>query len=232
MTPRVSQRPQWLPMISSLYAMVPNLLVSALILGVVKSQTANTTEGELSSVQGNQTFITSTAVYSTLKPGNSTSSLHKDELHQIKDELENNQTSVITEDEEDFQEQEIKFPGRHCNQDALVEYSHSYCGAIFYMEMSSISTEKWCVLDNIIRPYNNMTLCLEKLSNLVGCYYPNPNIQDFFIEIHSYYFHNCSNEELLLVDAPQSLVIVLTLIPVSLIPVLVYLVIWKSKVQE
>lgn len=75
-------------------------------------------------------------------------------------------------------------------------------------------------------------MCLERLSHFVDCYYPNPDIEDFFLHVHSLYFHNCSKEELLLVDAPDGLVIALTLIPVSLIPVLVYLVVWKSKVQE
>ncbi|KAM6963566.1 receptor activity-modifying protein 1 [Tautogolabrus adspersus] len=213
--------------------MILNMLVPALILGVVESQTVNVTEGELSSVQGNQTFITTTAVYSTSKPENLTSNFYKDEHLQIEEKLPNNKTSAfIAEDDEGFQDQETKLPGKHCHQDLLVEYSHSICGEVFHMDMMSISKDNWCDLDNIIRPYNNMTMCLEQLSNMVGCYYPNPNIQDFFVEIHSFYFLNCSNEDFLLVDAPQGLVIALTLIPVSLIPILVYLVIWKSKVQE
>uniref|UniRef100_A0A3Q3EW90 Si:ch73-334d15.2 n=1 Tax=Labrus bergylta TaxID=56723 RepID=A0A3Q3EW90_9LABR len=133
---------------------------------------------------------------------------------------------------EDFQNQGTGLPGKRCHQNLLVEYSHIICGDIFHRAMMSISRENWCVLDNILMPYNTMTICLEKLSDRVGCYYPNPNIQDFFIQIHSSYFQNCSNEELLMVDAPQGLVIALTLIPVSVIPILVYLVIWKSKVQE
>uniref|UniRef100_A0A7N8XDQ6 Si:ch73-334d15.2 n=1 Tax=Mastacembelus armatus TaxID=205130 RepID=A0A7N8XDQ6_9TELE len=81
-------------------------------------------------------------------------------------------------------------------------------------------------------PYNDLTVCLETASHLVNCYYPNPDIQDFFLYIHSKYFHNCTKKEFLLEDAPHGLVITLTLIPVSLIPMLVYLVIWKSKIQE
>ncbi|XP_074519514.1 receptor activity-modifying protein 2 [Halichoeres trimaculatus] len=210
--------------------MILNLLVPALILGVLDAQTANTTEGELSRVQENQTFITSTADYSTVRPGNLTSSSYEDEKHHIENELLNQTVHVITEDEENFQDQ-MELSHQHCLQEQLVKYSHEICGADFHMEMMLISTEKWCELDNIIRPYNNMALCLEELSGLLNCYYPNPNIQDFFIETHSTYFHNCSSE-LPLVDAPQELVITLTLIPVCLIPVLVYLVVWKSKVQE
>ncbi|XP_060884423.1 uncharacterized protein LOC132955555 [Labrus mixtus] len=230
MAPQVSWRPRRLLLIpSSLCIMILNMLVPALILGVVESQSVNVTE--LSSVQGNQTFITTTAVYSTSKPENLTSKFNKDEQHRIEDELLNNTSTFITEDNEDFQNQGTGLPGKRCHPD-LLQYSHIYCGDVFHRDMMSISRENWCVLNNILTPYNNMTICLENLSNILGCYYPNPNIQDFFIQIHSFYFQNCSNEELLLVDAPQGLVIILTLIPVSIIPILVFLVIWKSKVQE
>ncbi|XP_049915459.1 uncharacterized protein LOC126399490 [Epinephelus moara] len=215
--------------------MILCLLFPVLILGNVESQTANVTgHGELNSVEGNQTFTESSTNNSTMIPANVTYSLYKDEMSLIEVELQNNQTStVITEDDEDFQEQEKKHPGRHCQEDMLVFYSYNYCGAIFDMEMSSISKDNWCVLENILRPYSNMTFCLESISNSFGCYYPNSNIQDFFLHIHSSYFFNCSKEELpVLVDAPQWLVIILTLIPVSLIPVLVYLVVLKSNIQE
>ncbi|XP_068610950.1 receptor activity-modifying protein 3 [Brachionichthys hirsutus] len=131
-----------------------------------------------------------------------------------------------------FQDQAMDFSARRCHQDVLTEFSHSICGAVFRTEILSISKDKWCVLENVIGPYNNMTLCLEMVTNLAGCYYPNTDTQDFFLYIHSLYFQDCSQGELPLVDAPQGLVILLTLIPVAIIPVLVYLVVWKSKVQN
>ncbi|XP_031171342.1 receptor activity-modifying protein 2-like isoform X3 [Sander lucioperca] len=233
MTSQVTERPRrLLPIPSSLTTMILYLLVPVLILGGnVESQTANRTEEELSKVEGNQTLREPPANNSALKPDNMTS-LYKDEKGLIEDELQNNQTSgVITEDDERFQDQEKEF-ATLCNVDMLEEYSHLICGEVFHAEMTLISTENWCVLRDVIRPYNNMTVCLERLSNLIGCYYPNPTIQDFFLNIHSKYFLNCSKEEDLLVDAPQGMVIALTLIPVSLIPLLVYVVVWKSNVQE
>uniref|UniRef100_A0A3P8T4D1 Uncharacterized protein n=1 Tax=Amphiprion percula TaxID=161767 RepID=A0A3P8T4D1_AMPPE len=195
--------------------------------GIVDLQAANTTER-------NQTFTVSTN-NSTTKPNNVTSSLYADEKTWIEDELESNHTSaVITEDDESFQEQEDKFPGQHCHQELLVESSHFYCGETFHQEMKFISTEKWCILKNIIRPYHEMTVCLEEVSHLVGCYFPNPDIQDFFLFIHSTYFQNCSKGEggeEFLEDAPHGLVVLLTIVPVGFVPVLVYLVVWKSKGQ-
>uniref|UniRef100_A0A3Q1FW50 Receptor activity-modifying protein 3-like n=1 Tax=Acanthochromis polyacanthus TaxID=80966 RepID=A0A3Q1FW50_9TELE len=196
--------------------------------GIVDLQAANLTER-------NQTFTLSTNNNNTRKPNNVTSSLYSDEKTQIEDELESNYTSaVITEDDESFQEQENIFPGQHCHQELLAESTH-YCGETFHQEMESISPEKWCILENVIRPYHEMTNCLEKLTRLFGCYFPNPDIQDFFLFIHSTYFHNCSKGgegEEFLEDAPHSLVVVLTIIPVGFVLVLIYLVVWMSKVQD
>ncbi|XP_073345892.1 receptor activity-modifying protein 3 [Pagrus major] len=210
--------------------MILYLLCTALILRVVDSQTVNVTEEELSKVERNQTFTTDN---STTKPFNMTSSLYKDKKSQTEDQLQNNQTSaVITEDDENFQDQEKYSPGKICHQDLLKNLSHAYCGEAFHAEMQSISTEKWCVMKDIIRPYNDMSLCLETACNVCDCYYPNPDIQDFFLYIHSLYFQKCTSEELLETDAPHGVVIILTIIPVSMIPVLVYLVVWKSKSQD
>ncbi|TNN53682.1 Receptor activity-modifying protein 3 [Liparis tanakae] len=147
------------------------------------------------------------------------------------DELGNNQT-FIAEDDEAFQDQDHEFPDRRCQEGALEEFSHSYCGERFHTEMEAVRLEDWCTLTEVIRPYNEMMLCVEELSSLVGCYYPNPVVQAFFLSIHSDYFHNCSQEEQLLPDAPQQLVVALTLVPVSIIPFLVYLVVCKSGVKE
>lgn len=79
------------------------------------------------------------------------------------------------------------------------------------------------------RPYSDLTYCLEELCHNLMCFFPNPDVQDFFINIHSLYFHNCTEEH---TDAPEWLSLTLTFILVSLIPVLVYLVVCRSKVKE
>lgn len=177
----------------------------------------------------NETFRESSG-NSTAKPAN----VSYDDKSWIKVEMQNNDTSgVITEDKETFQERENELVDKLCQRDALFQFGNSLCAADFDLEMTLISRDKWCNLENIIGPYNDMSLCLEKLSMMVDCFYPNPEVQDIFLRIHSFYFHNCSQKDVELAgDAPQGLVIVLTLIPVSIIPMLVYLVVWKSKDQD
>lgn len=76
-----------------------------------------------------------------------------------------------------------------------------------------------------------MSKCLEEVSQYFNCFYPNPHIQNFYISVHSEYFHRCTNEE----DEhvlDEKILIALVLVPVSLIPILVFMVVRKSKVQE
>lgn len=78
-----------------------------------------------------------------------------------------------------------------------------------------------------------MTLCLEELSNVFGCFFPNSQIQDFFFSIHAKYFGNCTKEEDQdIIDPPEEILVTLILVPVSLIPILVYMVVRSSKVPE
>ncbi|XP_038130022.1 receptor activity-modifying protein 1-like [Cyprinodon tularosa] len=205
--------------------MISYLLLLAAILCGVTSKPANITED----LYKNQTFGVSTHRNNTTKPNYEATSLDKEKLNEIESELEKNNTSIIYEDNENFQDQNVILP-EHCNQDTLREYSYNYCGAVFHAEMQNISREDWCVLKSIIRPYNDLTQCLETVADFSGCFFPNTDIQDFFIYIHSTYFQDCTETERkdLIEDAPTSLVVALTIIPVSFIPVLVCLVLWKS----
>ncbi|KAM9837251.1 receptor activity-modifying protein 3 [Aulostomus maculatus] len=211
--------------------MILCLLAPALLLGSLASLPANVTVEEWSSAAGNQTTGTPPPANRTFQPLNATPGLDEDELSSIRSHLQTNQTSdLITEDNENFQDQS-RGSGSGCNQQALLMYSHD-CGLLFHKDMLSIGEDNWCVLERVIRPYNNMTLCLEQVCFLLDCFYPNPSIQDFFLQIHSFFFQKCSGDVYQPEDAPQWLVMALTLIPVSLIPVLVYVVVWMSKAQE
>ncbi|KAK2820102.1 hypothetical protein Q5P01_023061 [Channa striata] len=196
-----------------LYLLFPGLFAY----GIMESQTANVTEDQLSRAERNHTFDES-RVYNITKS-------------QTDDELRTNQMSVIPEDDENFWGllNELTID---CNHHKLENLCHLFCVKTFQSKMQEISKEKWCVMENIIRPYDDMTTCLENLSFLCGCYYPNPGIENVFLSVHSTYFHNCTREEPLLEDAPQATVIVLTLIPVSITPAMVYLVLWKNKDQD
>ncbi|XP_075891167.1 receptor activity-modifying protein 1 [Nelusetta ayraudi] len=213
--------------------MILHLLVLLLSLGAVELQAANMTR----EVLRNQTFTDGNY---TLRSRNGTFNSTEDERSQLEDrikEIIRNETSdAITEDDETFQEQETMFSSvikTKCHRDQLEIYGHRWCVYPFHQAMTLISPEDWCVLENVIRPYNEMTLCLEQVSKFLGCFFPNSQIQDFFFSIHSQYFHNCTKEEDQdIIDPPEEIMVTLILVPVSLIPILIYMVVRNSKVQE
>ncbi|CAB1312205.1 unnamed protein product [Coregonus sp. 'balchen'] len=140
-------------------------------------------------------------------------------------QLQSNVSSNVTfEDDESFD----VIP--QCNE--LGQGSYSMCWEMFHTEMKDINKELWCEWDQVIRPYNQLTKCIESWTTYLGCYFPNQVVQDFFIQIHSHFFQACPEEEQLFPDAPSGVVLTLTLIPVSLIPILVFLVVWKSKIRH
>ncbi|XP_014841597.1 PREDICTED: receptor activity-modifying protein 3-like [Poecilia mexicana] len=204
--------------------MIAYLLLPAIILRVAMSQQVTVTN-ELN----NQTFSVFTHGKNTTNPDNKATSLYEDELKEIEDELEKQNTSlIITEDNEHFQDQENEMSYRNCHRGNLRELSHQYCGKTFHAEMHDIHKDDWCDLKHIARIYNKLTICVEIATSVTGCYFPNSDVQDYFFYIHSTYFHNCTEKEEPLKDAPTSLVVALTIIEVSFILVLVCLVLWKS----
>ncbi|XP_008313170.1 receptor activity-modifying protein 1 [Cynoglossus semilaevis] len=203
--------------------MISYLILSLLISGLKESQQTNTTEEE-TSLTRNQTEVLS-------PDANTTSGFSGDEKIQLEKELQDNETSVITEDEEMFLDQDNS-PHKPCARQQLLNYSQEFCETEFYLQMMQLGPDKWCHLESISKAYSSLSICVEMVSSHLRCFYPNAGTQDFFIHIHSLYFQNCTKKDLAPEDAPGWVVMVLTLIPVSLIPVLVYLVVWKSKVQE
>ncbi|XP_019730006.1 receptor activity-modifying protein 1-like isoform X2 [Hippocampus comes] len=165
--------------------------------------------------------------------GKEKGSLSEDELTRVLDELE--QEKVITEDDESFQEVEDLEPLRlGCRADALAELSVALCASPFEQQMATLEADARCVLDNIIGAYNELSVCLEELSHWCGCYYPNAVAHSAFLRVHSAYFAPCPPppQEGHLEDAPRRLVLGLTLAPVALVPLLVYVVARRSGRTE
>ncbi|XP_062382464.1 receptor activity-modifying protein 2-like isoform X2 [Sardina pilchardus] len=142
------------------------------------------------------------------------------------------EANITYEDNESFQDQEKNHPGWHCNAEQLELYSHMYCGSYFHNHMVSVPEQTWCDWEDIKIHYNEVSECMEKVANALQCYYPNQHTQEFFVGIHQTYFHACPEEEEVPWDAPPGLVLALTLLPVSLIPVLVFMVVWKNNARE
>uniref|UniRef100_A0A3B1K142 Uncharacterized protein n=1 Tax=Astyanax mexicanus TaxID=7994 RepID=A0A3B1K142_ASTMX len=104
--------------------------------------------------------------------------------------------NVTYEDQESFQDQEKFHFHWKCNEDLLMLYGEYCLNITFHTGMMELGESNWCDWDMVIRHYNFLTHCLE-LSLL----------------------QQAVKEE----EAPESVVIILTLLPVCIIPIAVYM---------
>ncbi|KAF4087529.1 hypothetical protein AMELA_G00071840 [Ameiurus melas] len=139
------------------------------------------------------------------------------------------------EDQEAFQNQESIHHYRNCNESFFIMYGKELCISSFHNHMINLTQEDWCEWDMVLGYYNQLTSCMEIVAKWAQCYYPNNIVQEMFVEVHNQYFSSCVTKEDTFPDAsdaPPTVVLILTLLPVSVIPILVYVVIWKSSVID
>ncbi|XP_065111605.1 receptor activity-modifying protein 2 isoform X2 [Paramisgurnus dabryanus] len=101
------------------------------------------------------------------------------------------------------------------------------CLYIFEEDMYSINSTDWCSLEKVKSAYNNFTLCTETIADCLLLPWPNQFVERLFVAIHTTYFQTCPIEALR--DPPPSIVLALVMTPICLIPVIVVLVVFKTK---
>ncbi|XP_068433959.1 receptor activity-modifying protein 2 isoform X3 [Clinocottus analis] len=97
----------------------------------------------------------------------------------------------------------------------------------FYTTMTSLNSTDWCTWSNVSGLYSNLSLCTEEISDCLEIPWPNPLMEQIFVNIHSSFFKDCPSEELS--DPPPVIVFALVITPICLIPVMVGLVVLKTK---
>lgn len=84
---------------------------------------------------------------------------------------------------------------------------------------------------NLLSPncssYSNLSLCTEDIFDCLLVPWPNPFVEGIFVDIHTKFFKDCPTEELS--DPPPAIVFALVITPICLIPVMVSLVVLKTK---
>ncbi|XP_018557832.1 receptor activity-modifying protein 2 isoform X2 [Lates calcarifer] len=97
----------------------------------------------------------------------------------------------------------------------------------FETAMTSLNSTDWCTWGNVRASYSDLSLCTEEMSDCLFIPWPNPLVEDTFVNIHSKFFKDCPTEELS--DPPPVIVFALVITPICLIPVMVSLVVFKTK---
>uniref|UniRef100_A0A8C6WQT6 Receptor (G protein-coupled) activity modifying protein 2 n=1 Tax=Neogobius melanostomus TaxID=47308 RepID=A0A8C6WQT6_9GOBI len=121
----------------------------------------------------------------------------------------------------------------HCNEnfpdekmECLLDVLQLTCLKDFNTDMNHSDTD-WCNWEKVRGLYSDLSICTEKASDCLSITYPNPLVEKIFLDIHSQYFQDCPSEELS--DPPPPIVFALVITPICLIPVMVSLVVLKTK---
>ncbi|KAG5854977.1 receptor activity-modifying protein 2-like isoform X1 [Anguilla anguilla] len=101
------------------------------------------------------------------------------------------------------------------------------CFEPFNKSMSTLNPKEFCQWNSIKSPYDKFTICTEERADCLLIPWPNKLVERMFVEIHSNYFKSCPTQEL--DDPPPSIVFALVMTPICLIPVMVVLVVMKTK---
>ncbi|XP_018609336.1 receptor activity-modifying protein 3-like [Scleropages formosus] len=117
---------------------------------------------------------------------------------------------------------------RVCNETALL-IEIEKCGDRFQRDMMQVDPHNWCNLTHFIRDYNVFSYCTEWSAEDIGCYWPNPLVENYIIRVHKLFFSNCTVEPILWVDPPDNMLALLILTPVLLTLVMTILVAWYSR---
>lgn len=110
--------------------------------------------------------------------------------------------------------------------DCLFVLLDHFCLKKFHTAMNH-SNADWCIWSNVSGLYSNLSICTEEISDCLLIPWPNPLVEQTFLDIHSQYFQDCPSEELS--DPPPGIVFALVITPICLIPVMVSLVVLKTK---
>ncbi|KAM4597845.1 receptor activity-modifying protein 2 isoform 2-T2 [Polymixia lowei] len=111
--------------------------------------------------------------------------------------------------------------------DCLDKLFEVVCLKPFENAMNLLNSSDWCVWGNVRSAYNNFTICTEEIAECLLIPWPNPLVEQTFVGIHSKFFQDCPTEELS--DPPPGIVFALVMTPICLIPVMVVLVVLKTK---
>ncbi|XP_041923170.1 receptor activity-modifying protein 3-like isoform X1 [Alosa alosa] len=115
-----------------------------------------------------------------------------------------------------------------CNETQLL-LEMDVCGEVFKRQMAHVDAQHWCNLTHFLSEYHLFSSCTEKNSERIGCYWPNPVVEGFIIQIHKLFFSNCTVERVVWVDPSDDLLAALILVPILLTLAMIALVVWCSK---
>ena len=82
------------------------------------------------------------------------------------------------------------------------------------------------------RSYKELSNCTRHVAQNLDCFWPNAEVDKFFLAIHQHYFRNCPVSGRALQDPPSSVLCPFIVVPILVTLLVTVLVVWRSKRPE
>ncbi|CDQ77466.1 unnamed protein product [Oncorhynchus mykiss] len=113
------------------------------------------------------------------------------------------------------------------------EYAiEEFCLGKFRLDMEELDQHHWCSWEDTVEPYGELTNCTYLIALKMDCFWPNRQVDEFFIRIHKHYFHDCSLSGRQLRDPPNHILGPFIVVPILVTLLMTALVVWRSKRSE
>ncbi|KAM4561541.1 receptor activity-modifying protein 1 isoform X2 [Fundulus heteroclitus] len=107
-----------------------------------------------------------------------------------------------------------------------------FCLAGFREGMQELDPSQWCSWEDTAELYEGLTNCTYLCAEKMSCYWPNRIVDEFFIQVHRHYFHDCSMSGRRLRDPPNRILGPFIVVPILVTLLMTALVVWRSKRSE
>nr|XP_039326107.1 receptor activity-modifying protein 1 [Saimiri boliviensis boliviensis] len=106
------------------------------------------------------------------------------------------------------------------------------CLTQFQVDMEAVGEMLWCDWGKTIRSYRDLADCTWQVTEKLGCFWPNAEVDRFFLAVHGHYFRSCPVSGRAVRDPPSSILYPFVVVPVVVTLLVTALVVWQSKRTE
>ncbi|KAM9248749.1 receptor activity-modifying protein 1 isoform 2-T2 [Dugong dugon] len=106
------------------------------------------------------------------------------------------------------------------------------CLKRFQVDMEALGKTLWCDWGKTIGSYGELTDCTRHVAEKLRCFWPNPEVDRFFIAVHKRYFRSCPVSGLAVRDPPGNILCPFVVLPIMVTLLVTVLVAWRSRRQE
>ncbi|XP_012611161.2 receptor activity-modifying protein 1 [Microcebus murinus] len=119
-----------------------------------------------------------------------------------------------------------------CREADLGTLLQDLCLPQFKVDMEAVGEKLWCDWGKTIRSYGELTNCTGLAAGKLGCFWPNAEVDKFFIAVHQRYFRSCPVSGRAVQDPPHSILCPFIVVPILVTLLVTALVVWRSKRTE